>query len=228
MTMGKRIKSIREKLPHSEVSLRDAVVSIKDSASAKFDESIEIAMGLSLDTRKSDQTIRGMVSLPNGTGRTVRVAVFAQDEKAKEAKAAGADIVGSDDLVKMIKEGKINFDLCVATPDMMGMVGQVAKVLGPKGLMPTPKLGTVTQDVAAAVSLAKKGQAEFRADKSGIVHAGVGKKSFSVESLIENIKAFASAVVKAKPAGVKGSFLKSVHLSSTMGGSVKVLLAEVK
>lgn len=226
--MAKRIQEIRTNLPKGELSLKDAVEVVQKNATAKFDETLELAMNLNIDPRKTDQSIRGMVSLPNGTGKNVRVAVFAQDDKAKAAKEAGADIVGTDDLVAIIKSGKVDFDLCIASPDMMAMVGQVAKILGPKGLMPSPKLGTVTQDVAGAVVLAKKGQAEFRADKTGIVHAGVGKKTFAADKLVENIMSFVDAVVKAKPTGIKGTFLKSVHLSSTMGGSVKVSLAELK
>ncbi len=226
--MAKRIHEIRANLPKEELSLKSAIEAVQKNANAKFDETLELAMNLNIDTRKSDQSIRGMVSLPNGTGKNVRVAVFAQDDKAKAAIKAGADLVGADDLVKSIKSGKVDFDLCIASPDMMAMVGQVAKILGPKGLMPSPKLGTVTQDVAAAVALAKKGQAEFRADKTGIIHAGIGKKTFSADKLVENIMSFVGEVVKAKPAGIKGTFLKSVHLSSTMGGSVKVSLAELK
>lgn len=223
---SKRINKIREALNAADVlSLEEGISKIKENATAKFDETLEIIMNLNVDSRKSDQALRGMVALPHGTGRTVRVAVFAIDKKADEAKAAGADIVGSEELVKQIKAGKFDFDLCIATPDMMALVGQVGKILGPKGLMPNPKLGTVTNDVGEAVKAAKKGQVEFRTEKAGIVQAGVGKVSFNDKALVDNVKAFADAVLRAKPSGVKGSFLKSVYLSSTMGVSVKVSLA---
>lgn len=223
---SKRINKIREALNAADVlSLEEGISKIKENATAKFDETLEIIMNLNVDSRKSDQALRGMVALPHGTGRTVRIAVFAIDKKADEAKAAGADIVGSEELVKQIKAGKFDFDLCIATPDMMALVGQVGKILGPKGLMPNPKLGTVTNDVGEAVKAAKKGQVEFRTEKAGIVQAGVGKVSFNDKALVDNVKAFADAVLRAKPSGVKGSFLKSVYLSSTMGVSVKVSLA---
>lgn len=221
--MGKRLRQAyeghdREKI----VNLSDAVKFVKERAKAKFDETIELAVNLNIDTRKADQNIRGMISLPHGTGKTVRVAVFARDEKAQEAKKAGADIVGDDDLVQSILKGEINFDRCIATPDMMAVVGKVAKVLGPKGLMPNPKLGTVTPNVAKAVEDAKAGQVEYRAEKLGIVHVGVGKSSFSEKNLEENIKALVDVLIKSKPTGIKGSYIKRISLSSTMGPSIKV------
>jgi len=221
--MGKRLRQAyeghdREKI----VNLSDAVKFVKERAKAKFDETIELAVNLNIDTRKADQNIRGMISLPHGTGKTVRVAVFARDEKAQEAKKAGADIVGDDDLVQAILKGEINFDRCIATPDMMAVVGKVAKVLGPKGLMPNPKLGTVTPNVAKAVEDAKAGQVEYRAEKLGIVHVGVGKASFSEKNLEENIKALVDVLIKSKPTGIKGSYIKRISLSSTMGPSIKV------
>lgn len=220
------MKVIRAAFSSNEaLSLEKGIELVQKNASAKFDETLELVLNLNVDARKSEQALRGMVSLPHGTGKTTRVAVFAAEKKAEEAKAAGADIVGTEELVKMIKAGKMDFDLCIATPDMMALVGQVGKLLGPKGLMPNPKLGTVTNDVAAAVSSAKKGQVEFRTEKAGIVHAGVGKVSFSSKALAENVSAFVDAVVRAKPTGIKGVFLKSAFLSSSMGGSVKVSLA---
>ncbi len=201
----------------------EAIKILKDAASKrKFDESIEIAMNLNVDPRHADQNVRGMVSLPNGTGATVRVAVFARDEKAAAAKAAGADIVGAEDLVEKIKGGEVDFDRCIATPDMMAMVGQVAKILGPKGLMPNPKLGTVTPNVEQAVKDAKGGAIEFRAEKAGIVHAGVGKASFDDAKLIENVKAFYSAIQRARPSGAKGTYILKVSVSSSMGPGLKI------
>jgi large subunit ribosomal protein L1 len=204
------------------VSLEQAVSMIKGRATAKFDETIEIAMNLNIDPRKADQALRGVVSLPNGTGKTLRVGVFARGAKAEEAKAAGADVVGAEDLMEIVQGGKIEFDRCIATPDMMAIVGRLGKVLGPRGLMPNPKLGTVTTDVAAAVAAAKGGQVQFRAEKAGIVHAGVGKASFSEEALLENVKAFVGAINRNKPTGVKGVYIKKVSLSSTMGPGVKL------
>ncbi|KJV08466.1 50S ribosomal protein L1 [Elstera litoralis] len=204
------------------VSLEQAVSMIKGRATAKFDETIEIAMNLNIDPRKADQALRGVVSLPNGTGKTLRVGVFARGAKAEEAKAAGADVVGAEDLMEIVQGGKIEFDRCIATPDMMAIVGRLGKVLGPRGLMPNPKLGTVTTDVAAAVAAAKGGQVQFRAEKAGIVHAGVGKASFSEEALLENVKAFVGAINRNKPTGVKGIYIKKVSLSSTMGPGVKL------
>ena len=224
---GKRMRKAYENLGKVEfMSLTEAVKTIKSRATAKFDETVEIAMNLNIDVRKADQGVRGMVQLPNGTGKTLRVAVFAKEDKAKEALAAGADFAGSDDLVEKVQKGEINFDRCVATPDMMVLVGKLGKILGPKGLMPNPKLGTVTPNVAEAVKAAKGGQIEYRAEKAGIIHAGVGKASFSGEKLTENVKAFIDAVVKARPAGVKGNYVKKISLSSTMGPSIKLDLVE--
>jgi large subunit ribosomal protein L1 len=195
---------------------------VKERAKAKFDETVEVAMNLGVDPRHADQMVRGVVNLPNGSGRTQRVAVFARGGKAEEAKAAGADIVGAEDLVEKVNAGQIDFDRCIATPDLMPLVGRLGKVLGPRGLMPNPKVGTVTADVTTAVRGAKGGSVEFRVEKAGIVHAGVGKASFSEEKLIENVRAFADAVQKAKPAGAKGSFVNKISISSTMGPGVKI------
>jgi large subunit ribosomal protein L1 len=203
-------------------SIEDAVKLVKDRAKAKFDETIEVAMNLGVDPKHADQLVRGVCNLPNGSGRTARVAVFARGAKADEAKAAGADVVGAEDLVDQVSKGTINFDRCIATPDMMGLVGRLGKVLGPRGLMPNPRVGTVTMDVTNAVKGAKGGSVEFRVEKAGIVHAGVGKASFSESALAENIKAFVDAVLKAKPAGAKGTYVKKVSLSSTMGPGVKI------
>lgn len=205
-----------------DYSVADAVKLIKDNAKVKFDETVEIAINLGVDPRHADQMVRGVCNLPNGTGRSARVAVFAKDDKADEAKAAGADIVGAEDLVKMIQDGEMNFDRVIATPDMMPLVGRVARVLGPKGMMPNPKVGTVTMDVAKAVSDAKGGAVEFRAEKAGIVHAGVGKVSFSQESLEENVNAFIDSIRKARPTGAKGVYVKRITLTSTMGPGVKI------
>jgi large subunit ribosomal protein L1 len=208
-------------------ALEDAVKMIKERAVAKFDESIEIAMNLGVDPRHADQNVRNVVVLPNGTGRSVRVAVFAKGDKAEEAQGAGADLVGADDLAEKVTAGQIEFDRCIATPDMMPVVGKLGKILGPRGLMPNPKLGTVTNDVAEAVQAAKGGQVQFRAEKAGILHAGVGKASFSEAALLENVKAFVDAVSRAKPSGAKGTYIKKVTLSSTMGPSVKVDVASL-
>lgn len=220
---GKRITAAREGVDREKLyGLSEAIAMVKERATAKFDETVEIAMNLGVDPRHADQMVRGMVVLPNGTGKTVRVAVFAKDAKADEAKAAGADIVGGDDLAADIMAGKINFDRCIATPDMMPVVGRLGKILGPRNLMPNPKVGTVTPDVAGAVKAAKGGAVEFRVEKAGILHAGVGKASFSDEALVENVKAFADAVFKAKPAGAKGTYVRRVALTSTMGPGVHI------
>lgn len=209
-------------------SIEEAVAILKECAKErKFDESIEVSFNLGIDPRQNDQTVRATVELPHGTGAKVRVAVFAKDKKAEEAKAAGADIVGADDLVESILAGKIDFDRCIATPDMMPVMAKVAKVLGPRGLMPNPKLGTVTMDVAKAVASAKGGAVQFRAEKAGIVHAGVGKASFDAKKLAENIRAFAVAVNRAKPTGAKGTYIKKVSMSSTMGPGIRIELSSL-
>ncbi|WP_375622759.1 MULTISPECIES: 50S ribosomal protein L1 [unclassified Bartonella] len=221
--VAKRIKNIRKDIDFNELyALKDAVSMVKERAVAKFDETIEISMNLGVDPRHADQMVRGVAHLPNGTGRNIRVAVFARGDKAEEAKAAGADIVGAEDLFESINGGTIDFDRCIATPDMMPLVGRLGKILGPRSLMPNPKVGTVTLDVASAVKASKGGAVEFRVEKAGIVHAGIGKASFGVEKIVENIKAFASAVIKAKPQGAKGEYIKRVAVSSTMGIGVKV------
>jgi len=202
--------------------LDEAVKMVKERAKAKFDETIELALNLSVDPRHADQMVRGVVDLPHGTGRTVRVAVFAKGDKAEEAKKAGADLVGAEDLADKIQKGQMDFDRCIATPDMMPVVGRLGKILGPRGLMPNPKLGTVTADVAQAVTAAKAGQVEYRVEKAGIIHAGVGKASFSEDKVLENARALIDAVVKAKPSAVKGTYMKRVTLSSTMGPGVKI------
>jgi large subunit ribosomal protein L1 len=223
---GKRVVKSREGIdPAKSYSLDEAVKLIKERAKAKFDETIEIAMNLGVDPRHADQMVRGVVNLPNGTGRTQRVAVFARGAKADEARAAGADVVGAEDLVEKVQGGNIDFDRCIATPDLMPLVGRLGKVLGPRGIMPNPKVGTVTMDVKAAVAGAKGGSVEFRVEKAGIVQAGVGKASFPAEKLVENIKAFADAVQKAKPPGAKGHYINRVALSSTMGPGVKIDMA---
>lgn len=206
----------------TNITVEDAVKLIKGAASAKFDETLEIAMNLGVDPRHADQMVRGVVQLPNGTGKTVRVAVFARGAKADEAKAAGADIVGAEDLMETIQAGKIEFDRCIATPDMMPLVGRLGKILGPRNLMPNPKVGTVTMDVKTAVEAAKGGEVQFKVEKAGVIHAGIGKVSFSEDKLAENIRAFVDAVSKARPSGAKGSYLKKVSLSSTMGPGVSV------
>ncbi len=221
--IAKRIAKSREGIDRNkQYGLDEAVKMLKERATAKFDETIEVAMNLGVDPRHADQMVRGVVNLPNGTGRTVRVAVFAKDAKAEEAKAAGADIVGAEDLVQAVQGGEINFDRCIATPDMMPLVGRLGKVLGPRGMMPNPKVGTVTNDVAAAVKASKGGAVEFRVEKAGIVHAGVGKASFDAKAIEENVRAFIDAVTKAKPTGAKGNYIKKVALTSTMGPGVKI------
>jgi len=225
---GKRFSKAREGIDVNDVyALEDAVKMIKERAVAKFDESIEIAMNLGVDPRHADQNVRDAVLLPNGTGRSVRVAVFAKGDKAEEAQGAGADVVGADDLAEKVTSGQIEFERCIATPDMMPVVGKLGKILGPRGLMPNPKLGTVTNDVAEAVQAAKGGQVQFRAEKAGILHAGVGKASFTEDALLENVRAFVNAVSRAKPSGAKGTYIKKVSLSSTMGPSVKVDVASL-
>ena len=224
--VAKRIQKIREGVdPTKLVALSDAISMVKERAVAKFDETIEIAMNLGVDPRHADQMVRGVVNLPNGTGRDVRVAVFARGAKADEAKAAGADIVGAEDLLETIQSGKIEFDRCIATPDMMPLVGRLGKILGPRNLMPNPKVGTVTMDVKAAVEAAKGGEVQFKAEKAGVVHAGIGKASFDEAKLAENIRAFVEAVNRAKPTGAKGTYVKKVSISSTMGPGVSLDLA---
>tara|TARA_B100001175_G_scaffold118431_1_gene100605 strand:- start:171 stop:866 length:696 start_codon:yes stop_codon:yes gene_type:complete len=223
--IGKRTKKALEAFSgKSDVTIEQAVKLVKSNATAKFDETIEIAMNLGVDTRHADQMVRGVVGLPNGTGKSMRVAVFARDAKAQEAKDAGADIVGAEDLMETVQAGTIDFDRCIATPDMMPIVGRLGKVLGPRNLMPNPKVGTVTVDVTEAVKAAKGGEVQFRAEKGGVVHAGIGKASFDESQLVENVKAFIDAVAKAKPSGSKGSFMKGITLSSTMGPGVTVSL----
>jgi len=226
--LGKRSKKAHEGLdPVKLYPLDEAVKLVKSRATAKFDETIEVAMNLGVDPRHADQMVRGVVSLPNGTGRSARVAVFAKGAKADEARRAGADIVGAEDLAEQVQKGEINFDRCIATPDMMGIVGRLGKVLGPRGLMPNPKVGTVTMDVTQAVKDAKGGAVEFRVEKAGIVHAGVGKASFEERAIAENVRALIDSVVKAKPAGAKGHYLKKISISSTMGPGVKIALDSV-
>jgi len=207
--------------------LEEAVSLLKQSSKAKFDETVEMSLNLGIDPRHADQMVRGLTSLPNGTGKTVRVGVFARGPKAEEATAAGADVVGAEDLAEKVQAGEINFDRCIATPDMMGVVGRLGKVLGPRGLMPNPRLGTVTMDVKGAVSAAKGGQVEFRAEKAGIVHAGIGKVSFDAAKLVENAKALADAIQKARPTGAKGTYVQKVSLSSTMGPGIRVDVASL-
>jgi large subunit ribosomal protein L1 len=228
MAEGKRLKSAYEGIDRNAFyNAEEAVKLVKARAKAKFDETIEVSVNLNVDPRKSEQNVRGTVQLPNGTGKTLRVAVFAKGDRAKEAEAAGADIVGAEDLAEKINAGTIEFDRCIATPDMMVVVGKLGKVLGPRGLMPNPKLGTVTTNVGEAVKAAKGGQVEYRTEKSGIVQAGVGKASFTEEALVENIKAFVGAVSRTRPAGVKGSFVKRVSLSTTMGPGLKLDISSV-
>jgi large subunit ribosomal protein L1 len=221
--LGKRTQKTREGVDRMKLySIDEAIKMVKERATAKFDETIEVAMNLGVDPRHSDQMVRGVVNLPNGSGRSVRVGVFARGVKADEAKAAGADVVGAEDLVEKVQAGNIDFDRCIATPDLMPLVGRLGKVLGPRGMMPNPKVGTVTMDVATAVRGAKGGSVEFRVEKAGIVQAGIGKASFSADKLVQNIKAFADAVQKSKPPGAKGTYIERVAVSSTMGPGVKV------
>ena len=221
--MSKRMKALAATVEADKLyALDEAIALAKANAKAKFDETIELSMNLGIDPRHADQMVRGVVGLPNGTGKTVRIGVFARGPKAEEAKAAGADVVGADDLAAAVQEGKIDFDRCIATPDMMALVGRLGKVLGPRGLMPNPKLGTVTMDVKGAVAAAKAGQVEFRAEKAGIIHAGIGKASFDAEKLAANARAFIDAIQKARPAGAKGTYVKKVAVASTMGPGVKV------
>jgi large subunit ribosomal protein L1 len=225
---GKRIRSAREKIDRNKAyELDEAIKLVKETASTKFDETVEIAMNLGVDPKHADQMVRGVCNLPKGSGRTVRVAVFARGPKADEATAAGADVVGAEDLVEEVQKGNINFDRCIATPDMMGLVGRLGKVLGPRGLMPNPRVGTVTMDVGEAVAAAKGGAVEFRVEKAGIIHAGVGKASFSQDDLVENVRAFIDAVNRAKPSGAKGNYIKKISLKSTMGPGLRVDNASV-
>ena len=224
--VGKRTRAARQAVAgKADLPVEEAVKLVKDNATAKFDETVEIAMNLGIDPRHADQMVRGTVTLPNGTGKEVRVAVFARGPKADEAKQAGADIVGAEDLMETIQGGTIAFDRCIATPDMMPIVGRLGKILGPRNLMPNPKVGTVTMDVAEAVKAAKGGQVQFKAEKAGVVHAGIGKASFDADKLAENVRAFVDAVSKAKPAGAKGTYMQKVSLSSTMGPGVSVDVA---
>jgi large subunit ribosomal protein L1 len=226
--IGKRLKAGYEGIDREKFyAIEQAVKIIKGAAKAKFDETVEIALNLGVDPRHADQMVRGVIELPHGTGKTVRVAVFAKADKAEEARKAGADVVGAEDLAERIQGGFMDFDRCIATPDMMGVVGRLGKVLGPRNLMPNPKLGTVTPNVTEAIRAAKAGQVQFRVEKSGIIHAGIGKASFDEAKLVENIKAFVDAINKAKPAGAKGTYLKKVALSSTMGPGVKLEIASI-
>lgn len=226
--MSKRMKAAYEGIDQDKLySIEEAVKIVKERVSVKFDETLEISMNLGIDPRHADQNVRGMISLPNGTGKTVRVAVFARDAKAEEATVAGADIVGAEELMKEVQGGKMDFDLVIATPDMMPIVGRLGKVLGPRGLMPNPKLGTVTPNVTKAIEDAKAGQVQFRAEKTGIVHAGIGKMSFDAGKLLENAQAFVEAIQKAKPSGAKGTYIKRVTVSSTMGPGIKIDAADL-
>ena len=226
---GKRLRKSYEAIDRDKsYAVGDAVKIIKDGATAKFDETIEIAINLAVDPRHADQNVRGTITLPHGTGKALRVAVFAKGDKLKEAQEAGADLAGGEDLAEKIRNGEMNFDRCIATPDMMAVVGKLGKILGPKGLMPNPKLGTVTPDVVGAIKAAKAGQLEFRVEKEGIVHAGIGKASFSHQQIVENVSAFVDAIAKAKPSGVKGTYMKRVSLSSTMGPGLKLDIASLR
>jgi large subunit ribosomal protein L1 len=226
MAHNKRLATAAARVDRAKnYGLPDAVAMVKQNATAKFDETVEISMNLGIDPRHADQMVRGLVSLPNGTGKTLRVGVFARGAKAEEALAAGADVVGAEDLAEKVQAGEINFDRCIASPDMMALVGRLGKILGPRGLMPNPRLGTVTMDLKGAITAAKAGQVEFRAEKAGIVHAGIGKASFPADKLLENARAFADAIIKAKPTGAKGTYVQKVALSSTMGPGVRVDVA---
>ena len=228
MSKSKRMTAVSAGIERTKLyPLTDAVKLVKEKATAKFDETIEVALNLGVDPRHADQMVRGVCILPNGSGRTLRVGVFARGAKADEAKAAGADVIGAEDLVEIVQGGKIDFDRCIATPDMMPLVGRLGKVLGPRGMMPNPKVGTVTMDLAGAVAAAKGGSVEFRVEKAGIVHAGIGKASFTADMLTENIKAFVDSVAKAKPTGSKGTYLERIAISSSMGPGVKVDLSSV-
>lgn len=228
MKQGKRLRAAYQAFEKGRAyPLAEAIRLVKANARAKFDETVEISMNLGIDPRHADQMVRGLVSLPNGTGKAVRVAVFARGAKAEEAQSAGAEVVGAEDLAEKVQAGAIDFDRCIATPDMMAVVGRLGKILGPRGLMPNPRLGTVTQDVRGAVAAAKAGQVEFRAEKAGIVHAGIGKASFAEDRLAENVRAFADAIQKAKPSGAKGTYVQRVSLSSSMGPGVRVDIPSV-
>ena len=228
MAHDKRLTAGYRSFDRSKVlPLADALALVRQNARAKFDETVEIAINLGIDPRHADQMVRGLVSLPNGTGKTLRIAVFARGAKAEEAQAAGADVVGAEDLAEKVQAGQLDFDRCIATPDMMALVGRLGKILGPRGLMPNPRLGTVTMDVRGAIQAAKAGQVEFRAEKAGIVHAGIGKASFPADKLLENARAFADAIIKAKPAGAKGTYVQKAAVSSTMGPGVRVDVASL-
>ena len=228
MAQGKRLRSAAEGVDRAKsYGLPEAIALVKSNARAKFDETVELSMNLGIDPRHADQMVRGLIGLPNGTGKRVRIGVFARGAKADEATAAGADVVGADDLAERVQNGDIAFDRCIATPDMMGLVGRLGKILGPRGLMPNPRLGTVTMDVKGAIAAAKAGQVEFRAEKAGIVHAGVGKASFDAEQLLANVRAFVDAIQKAKPTGAKGTYLKAASLSSSMGPGVRLDVASL-
>lgn len=226
--LGKRLKGAYEAIDREAVyDVAEAVKLVKEQAQAKFDETVEISVNLGIDPRHADQMVRGVVTLPNGTGKSVRVAVFAKGDKAKEAADAGADVVGAEDLAEKVNKGEIDFDRCIATPDMMGVVGRLGKILGPRGLMPNPKLGTVTVDVAKTVQAVKGGQVEFRAEKAGVVHAGIGKASFTEQALVENVRAFYGVILRNKPSGSKGTYVKKVSISSTMGAGLKLEIASL-
>ncbi len=226
--VGKRLKGAYEAIDREAVyDVAEAVKMVKGQARAKFDETVEISVNLGIDPRHADQMVRGVVTLPNGTGKSVRVAVFAKGDKAKEAADAGADVVGAEDLAEKVNKGEIDFDRCIATPDMMGVVGRLGKILGPRGLMPNPKLGTVTAEIAKTVQAVKGGQVEFRAEKAGIVHAGIGKASFTEQALVENVRAFYNVIVRNKPSGAKGTYVKKVSISSTMGAGLKLEIASL-